>query len=249
MSVKMMGLIWDADLPREEKYILLAYADHADHEGNNIYPGLKLIAWKTGYEPRQVRRVTKVLVDKKYLIFQYVSQWQTNCYKLDIAVIPTRPPYEWKKGGRPLEGEDILSSGLPKGEDIPAKGEDIAMSTNPSLNHQLTNEEEEVAKSASNIFQLYEQNIGMLSPLISDALLDAEKIYPATWFEAAMREAVSNNARSWKYVEAILKRWQRDGFGSDTRARKNGKDKSKTTEPGAFPAIREFMEKHNVKLD
>jgi len=84
-------------------------------------------------------------------------------------------------------------------------------------------EEEKISTTAANIFQLYEQNIGLLSPIISDALIDAEKIYPLNWIEAAMKEAVTNNKRSWSYAEAILKRWKVDGFGVDTRSKRNGK--------------------------
>jgi DnaD/phage-associated family protein len=62
-----------------------------------------------------------------------------------------------------------------------------------------------------NVFKLYEQNIGALTPLIADALRDAEAAYPADWIEEALAEAVTRNKRSWKYVEAILKRWKEEG--------------------------------------
>ncbi|MEW5872064.1 MAG: DnaD domain protein [Chloroflexota bacterium] len=62
-----------------------------------------------------------------------------------------------------------------------------------------------------NIFQLYEQNIGPLTPLIADALGEAEDSYPAEWIEAAVRIAVEKNKRNWRYVSAILERWQREG--------------------------------------
>jgi DnaD/phage-associated family protein len=65
-----------------------------------------------------------------------------------------------------------------------------------------------------NIFRLYEENIGALTPMIADALEDAEKIYPTQWIEDAFRIAVENNVRRWRYIEAILKSWQeeqRDG--------------------------------------
>ena len=32
-----------------------------------------------------------------------------------------------------------------------------------------------------NVFALYEQNVGMLSPMIADALREAEALYPADW--------------------------------------------------------------------
>lgn len=68
MSVKIMGLVWDLDIDRDEKYILLAYADHADHEGGNIRPSVDLIARKTGVSKRTVQRHTRSLQDAGYLI-------------------------------------------------------------------------------------------------------------------------------------------------------------------------------------
>jgi DnaD/phage-associated family protein len=62
-----------------------------------------------------------------------------------------------------------------------------------------------------NIFVLYEQNIGLLSPLIAEELRDAADQYPAEWIEAAFREAVLQNKRRWNYIRAILKRWETEG--------------------------------------
>jgi DNA replication protein len=65
-----------------------------------------------------------------------------------------------------------------------------------------------------NIFALYEQNIGILTPMMAEILRDAEKEYPAGWIEEAMRIAVEHNARSWKYIAAILERWKTEGRGA-----------------------------------
>jgi len=62
-----------------------------------------------------------------------------------------------------------------------------------------------------NIFTLYEQNIGMLTPLIAEELREAEHVYPCEWIEEAFREAVRLNKRSWKYIRAILERWSTEG--------------------------------------
>jgi DnaD/phage-associated family protein len=64
------------------------------------------------------------------------------------------------------------------------------------------------------IFVLYEQNIGMLTPLIAEELREAERQYPAAWIADAFREAVSANKRSWKYIQAILERWRTEGRGT-----------------------------------
>jgi DnaD/phage-associated family protein len=66
-----------------------------------------------------------------------------------------------------------------------------------------------------NIFQLYEENIGPLTPLIADTLREAEKEFPEDWIRHAVGIAVQNNVRKWNYIEAILRSWQ-DG-GRDER--------------------------------
>ena len=63
------------------------------------------------------------------------------------------------------------------------------------------------------IFVLYEQNIGLLTPMIAEELRDAEKTYPADWIADAFREAVELNKRSWRYVLRILERWRTEGRG------------------------------------
>jgi len=69
-----------------------------------------------------------------------------------------------------------------------------------------------------NIFRLYEENIGALTPMTAEMLRDAERSFPEDWIEDAMRIAVANNVRRWRYIEAILKSWQEKGRdGTDRR--------------------------------
>ena len=62
-----------------------------------------------------------------------------------------------------------------------------------------------------NIFKLYEENIGPLTPLLADTLKDAEQTYPPEWVAEALKIAVKSNKRNWNYVEAILRRWKEEG--------------------------------------
>ena len=62
-----------------------------------------------------------------------------------------------------------------------------------------------------NLFKLYEENIGPLTPMIADMLKDAEETYSDEWIAEALEIAVTRNIRNWKYVEAILKRWKEKG--------------------------------------
>jgi DNA replication protein len=81
---------------------------------------------------------------------------------------------------------------------------------------------------AANIFTLYEQNIGIMTPMIAEELKEAERIYPAQWIEDAFREAVALNKRSWRYIARILERWASEGKDSGEHKRdieKGGPDK------------------------
>ncbi len=66
-----------------------------------------------------------------------------------------------------------------------------------------------------NVYRLYEENIGPLTPLIADALRDAEETYPLPWIEKAIAIAVRANKRNWRYVEAILRRWKEEGHAEE----------------------------------
>jgi DnaD/phage-associated family protein len=68
------------------------------------------------------------------------------------------------------------------------------------------------------VYALYEQNIGLLTPILAERLQDAEGRYPHDWIEAAFEEAVTNNKRNWRYIERILERWSAEG-------KQSGKDR------------------------
>lgn len=69
----------------------------------------------------------------------------------------------------------------------------------------------ELLADTSNIFTLYEENVGPLTPLIVDALKEIETSYPNNWIKDAFQIAVEYNKRSLPYIEAILERWQKEG--------------------------------------
>ncbi|MDX1378013.1 MAG: DnaD domain protein [Anaerolineales bacterium] len=81
-----------------------------------------------------------------------------------------------------------------------------------------------------NVFRLYEENIGALTPLIADALKDAEDLYQPEWIADAIEVAVKNNKRNWKYCEAILKRWKEEGRAEKQDRRDPEKDRRKYVE-------------------
>jgi DnaD/phage-associated family protein len=81
-----------------------------------------------------------------------------------------------------------------------------------------------------NIFKLYEENIGPLTPLIADALKDAEETYSPEWIAESIELAVKNNKRNWRYCEAILKRWKEEGRAEKQDRRDAEKDRRRYIE-------------------
>ncbi len=82
----------------------------------------------------------------------------------------------------------------------------------------------QAAEERPSIYTLYEQNIGLLQPLIAEQLRDAEESYPPAWIAEAFQRAVENNVRKWSYVRAILERWAVEGKSDEADRRHSETD-------------------------
>ncbi|HZS94145.1 MAG TPA: DnaD domain protein [Chloroflexota bacterium] len=71
--------------------------------------------------------------------------------------------------------------------------------------------ETEIVVHRPNVYALYEQHLGPLTPLLAEQLRDAERMYPRAWIEGAILQAVHYNKRNWRYVQAILANWEETG--------------------------------------
>ena len=85
---------------------------------------------------------------------------------------------------------------------------------------QSDHEPWEAKEDRANIYSLYEQNIGILTPIVAEKIGEAEQKYPVEWIEQAISEAVSLNSRSWRYISRILERWEIEGK-EDGKSRKH----------------------------
>lgn len=167
MSAKAMGRVWDLDLPHNELLVLLAMADHADHAGNNIYPSIGLIAWKTGYSKRQVQRVIQKLVEDGILILVAESTAQRpNVYRMNLEAGKIKQPFKGEltnAESRQNDTPDILSpvTQLRHGRgDILTERGDIAMSPEPSEGTVNNRERDKPPAPAHPAIELYTKLTG-----------------------------------------------------------------------------------------
>ena len=89
----------------------------------------------------------------------------------------------------------------------------------------------EPSAAPSHPAKVYEQEIGLLTPAVTAALAEAEAKYPAAWIVDAIRLAAVRNARSWRYAEAILRRWETEGRDDESAGGSAGRP------PNPFDAL------------
>ena len=67
MSIRVMAKVWKLELPCSQKIVLLALADHANHNGKSIYPSVDLLTRKTGLTRRGVQKSLRQLETLGYI--------------------------------------------------------------------------------------------------------------------------------------------------------------------------------------
>lgn len=99
MSVEVMGLVFHAaigDLPYEKdgkqhnvrgqtaKLMLLAYADHANDEGEAAYPGYSLLEIKTSLSRQSIADTLLALQQNGFMTYVGKSKRDTNSYQINL---------------------------------------------------------------------------------------------------------------------------------------------------------------------
>lgn len=131
-----MGWVWELDLSEHRKFVLLALADHADHEGRGVRPSHRLIAWKTGYSERSVRRIIGELLDLGILTIVRPAAGGRDGgrpaeYRIDMSKGPRRPPFRYA-GESALEETAAILSAIPEERERPIPAETAAKSSRDS---------------------------------------------------------------------------------------------------------------------
>lgn len=124
-----MAEVWRLDLEPTKKLVLLAYADHADEDGDRVYPSVSRVAHKCGLSIRQVQRISHDLRDEDQLmqmIEEGGGRGKPNRYCLTLENGVKLSPFKPR--------ERVTS--------VAVKG-DIAMSPEPSLEPSVSRRDAE----------------------------------------------------------------------------------------------------------
>jgi predicted phage replisome organizer len=95
------------------------------------------------------------------------------------------------------------------------------------------------------IYKSYENNIGLLSPLISERIKLLTTEYSADWILEAISKATRLEKRNLGYVEGILKGWKRDGKGNGGNGH-NGEHKEHDAQDLAGTRPQQIKPKHDL---
>ena len=79
-----------------------------------------------------------------------------------------------------------------------------------------------VDEKLASLIKLYEENIGIITPISAEQLKDIADKYSPDWFKDAVAEAVKANVRKLSYIESILERWSVEGKGTPKGIKKKG---------------------------
>ena len=120
-----MGGVWELNLPPNEKFVLLAMADHADHAGRNVRPSVRMVATKTGYSEREVQYIVRKLERSGLLVRTSEGKGgrgNPTHYRIDLSKgaisapieperVQTSAPIDEEKGAisAPFEPERVQS--------------------------------------------------------------------------------------------------------------------------------------------
>ena len=100
------------------------------------------------------------------------------------------------------------------------------------------------ASMPADAFRTYEENIGLLSPMIRESILAALEDFTDDDITRAIRIAVENESRSWSFVAGVLRRWSREGIPDErTGGTTGGTDRGRVSED----QLRRYLEEQRKR--
>lgn len=191
-SILQARAIGDARISNAQFRTLAALGIFGDKDGW-CFPKLTTLGEMLGKTKQAVSKDIQALVDLGYVEvtrqFRPDGSQQNNLYRL---LFDTR-----QRDVNPHQ-RGVYAPSTPE-VDPPSTPEVDALTPQYNAPIELYDDE-----NIQNVFKIWTDNCGPLTPIIADELILAEKEYGEAQVKDAITEAVKHNARSIKYVTTIL---------------------------------------------
>jgi len=151
---------------------------------------------------------TELWQEKKIVWCQNFVDGIADVYRNRRIGIPIKPSFY--DGKLPDEGVSTT-------ENTQSKGNESKLNDNKLNDKKL---EESILNNNERIYTLYGNNIGLITPVISEGLKGLLEEYPAAWIEEAIEIAVINNDRNLSYIRDVLLKKQANGKGETPKPKR-----------------------------
>lgn len=230
-----MGVIWD----------WIYFMKHAGADPEWIAKSDDELADQLGVTVYQIRKAVKEF-KKRGWILQKRKMWNgapTNHYHVrsaifeeDLSLFLRNRKIDLSKSQiRLFEIEETLTSLTPT-LDKNKKGKIP----------ENENGDETILSDAGEIYQVYENEIGVITPFVADEVGYALDEFPHNWIIEAIKISAKYNKRSWRYVEAVLDNWKKEGRGDNIKVGKRSAGDHGSMSQEDFEKLANYAEEEKV---
>lgn len=116
MAISQILKVWEHEFKTSEQAVMLALADHADDTGQNIYPSVARIAWKTGQSERTVQRKIRSLEEQGVLVLvEEERHHKPREYRFDWRAATAKEPFQTARERAENDAENTAEGRQPDG--------------------------------------------------------------------------------------------------------------------------------------
>ena len=135
MSIKVMTMVFDAQLKSNQKLVMLALADHANDMGGRVFPSIERVAHKVCLSKRQVQRIMNDLRKEGLIHMTHkASRHRPREYRIDLVKLKAiMVEYEVPVRGdnmTPLNGQVGVTPTSPKPSVVKLTDNKVNLRTN-----------------------------------------------------------------------------------------------------------------------
>ena len=156
-------------------------------------------------------RIGKDIEVSAVTVMRHAEKLVNDGYLIDTTPDRRNAPHVYMDG-RKVEMKSRFTAGMTESNATVIKSKATVIKSQ-LIKQDNTNikQESTAAENFGSICKVYSDNIALITPMVADELKDIADLYPAGWFEDAVKEAVKNNVRKLNYVKKILESWQANG--------------------------------------